>query len=133
LKDDLNKKELKIDIDLREQKPCEFKNSEIDTLSVGDYSIQGLGNCIAIERKTIADLIACLSTGRERFEKELNRGKALDYFALVIEASLCDLVNGNYRSQMAPKSTIQSLLGFSMRYRLPIFFCENRGYAQRIT
>mgnify|MGYP001051472481 CR=1 FL=1 len=88
---------------------------------------------MSIERKSIDDLIGCLTTGRERFERELFKGKALDYFALVIEASLSDLINGRYRSQMNPKSAIQSLLAFSIRYKLLMWFCENRKYGARVT
>jgi len=125
---------MKILIDTREQLPYAFETpSGTGTIPVGDYSIFGLENRIAIERKEVNDLIGCLTTGRERFEKELRQGKALDYFALVIEGSLSDLAEGNYRSQMNPKSAIQSLLAFSVRYRLPIFFCENRAYGQRVT
>ena len=100
---------------------------------MGDYSICGLENHISIERKTLDDLIGCLTQDRDRFERELYRARALDYFALVIEASLSDLASGKYRSQMNPKSAIQSLLAFSVRYRLPVFFCESRQYAQRVT
>ena len=127
------KDSIRIIIDSREQKPYEFENSEVGTLSIGDYSICGLENHVAIERKELNDLIGCLTNGRERFEKELFKGKALDYFALVIEASLLDLVNGHYRSKMGAKSAVQSLIAFSVRYKLPIFFCENREYGQRIT
>ena len=125
---------LTIKIDSREQKPYEFENpSEVGTLSCGDYSIMGLENHVAVERKELNDLIGCLTAGRERFERELYKARALDYFALVIEASLSDLVNGNYRSEMNPKSAIQSLLAFSIRYRLPVWFAESREYGQRIT
>ena len=125
---------MKILIDSREQLPYQFQaDSEVGALPVGDYSICGLENHIAIERKEINDLIGCLTTGRDRFERELHRGRALDYFALVIEGSLSDLSNGNYRSKMLPKSAIQSLLAFSIRYRLPVWFCENRTYGQRVT
>ena len=124
---------MRIKIDSREQKPYEFENSEVGTLTIGDYSICGLEDCIAIERKELNDLISSLTTGRDRFKKELTKGKALDYFALVIEARLSDLTNGHFRSQMNPKSAVQSLLAFSVRYRLPIFFCESREYAQRVT
>ena len=115
-----------IKIDTREQQPYTFKDSETGTLSVGDYSILGLEDCISIERKTLDDLISCLTSDRDRFERELYRGKSLDYFCLIIEASLQDIVNGNYRSQASPKSMIQSLLAFSIRYRLPVWFCESR-------
>lgn len=123
-----------IKIDTREQQPYKFENpSEVGTIPIGDYSIVGLENHIAIERKELNDLMGCLTTDRDRFERELLKGKALDYFALVIEASLSDLINGNYKSQMQSKAAIQSLLAFSIRYRLPIWFCESRKYAQRIT
>ena len=126
---------MKILIDTREQNPYRFETpSEVGTIPVGDYSIVGgFENSIAIERKELNDLIGCLTKGRERFERELFKSKSLDYFALVIEASLTDLINGDYRSRMNPKSAIQSLLAFSVRYRLPVFFAESREYGQRIT
>jgi ERCC4-type nuclease len=126
---------MRIIIDSREQRPYKFQTPAIKgTLDTGDYSIVGLEHLIAIERKTLDDLIGCLCTGRERFERELHRGEALDYFAMVVECSLSDLVNGSYRSKMTPKSAIQSLMAFSVRYnRLPVFFAENREYGARVT
>ncbi len=125
---------MNIIIDTREQLPYTFQTPAIKgTLATGDYSISGAEKLIAIERKTLDDLISCLCNGRERFEKELYRARALDYFAIVIEASLSDLANGNFRSQMTPRSAIQSLLTFSIRYRLPVFFVENRDFGARIT
>ncbi len=127
--------DFKIKIDSREQRPYQFNGipSEVGILRVGDYSILGLEDHISIERKSLSDLIGSLTTGRARFERELTRGMNLDYFALVIEGSLSDIARGNYRSQMQPKAAVQSLLAFSVRYRLPVFFCESRGYGQRIT
>ena len=125
---------MKIIIDSREQLPYKFESpSEVGTIPIGDYSICGLENHIAIERKELNDLIGCLTTSRDRFERALHKAQALDYFAMIIEASLSDLANGHYRSQMGPKSAVQSLLAFSVRYRMPIFFCENRKYGTRIT
>ena len=78
-----------IKIDSREQLPYRFDcPSEVGTVPTGDYSICGLENHVSIERKTIDDLVGCLSKGRDRFERELQRGKGLDYFALVCECSL---------------------------------------------
>jgi len=125
---------MRIIIDTREQLPYEFQTTSVKgTLSTGDYSIFGLEDFIAIERKTLDDLIGSLCTGRQRFERELQRGKSLDYFAVIIESTLTDIVNGSYRSQMTPKSAIQSLLAFSVRYRLPLFFVDSRNYGARIT
>lgn len=121
-------------IDTREQKPLTFGlPSERGTLPTGDYSLAGLEDSIAIERKSVNDLVGCLKgKERERFERELARGADMDYFALVIEADLADLASGNYRSRMTPKSVIQSLMAFSVRYRLPVFFCPGRAYAARV-
>ena len=123
-----------ISIDSREQLPYRFQTeSETATLKTGDYSLKGAAHLVAIERKTLDDLIGSLTTGRDRFERELHRGRALDYFALVVEASLSALARGSYVSAMKPKAAIQSLLAFSIRYNLPVFFVENRRFGARIT
>ena len=126
---------MQIVIDTREQRPYRFQTPAVSgTLPTGDYSLSGAEHLIAIERKSLPDLIACLcSNSRTRFEKELYRAKALDFFAIVIECSLSDIVNGSYRSKMTPKSAIQSLMTFSVRYKLSLFFVENRDYGARIT
>jgi len=121
-------------IDTREKAPLAFSlPNERGTLATGDYSVKGLEKFIAIERKSPDDLVGCLKgKARERFERELSRGRGLEYFALVIEADLNTLATGQYRSEMKPASVIQSLLAFSVRYNLPVFFCPNREYAARV-
>lgn len=127
-------KNLVIQIDSREQLPYLFNDYKtvVRNLFIGDY---GLLNCsdIAIERKSINDLIGSLTKGRERLEKELQRGSQIPYFALVVEAGLSDLANGKYKSRMLPKSAIQSLLSWSVKYGTHIFFCESRKYAEKVT
>jgi len=122
-------------IDTREQNPYTFSCPvEAGTLATGDYSIRGFEDRIAIERKSLDDLIGCLKgPNRERFERELQRSRALDYFSIVIEASLSDLGQGQYRSQMTPASAVQSVVALSVRYRVPVWFAESRRMGQRIT
>ena len=125
---------MRVVIDTREQRPYEFRSPSVaGALAVGDYSLAGLEHLIAVERKEVNDLVGCLGPGRERFERELYRGRSLDYFALVIEASLGDLVAGRYRSEMSSQSVVQSLLAFSVRYRLPVFFAGSREHGQLVT
>lgn len=125
---------MKIAIDTREQLPYHFTTPTVKAaLPTGDYSVAGLEHLVSIERKSLNDLIGCLCNGRTRFEKEPARGKALDYFAIVIECSLSDIAKGSYRSRMTPAAAIQSLMAFSVRYHLPIFFVEPRSYGARIT
>ena len=112
---------------------CFSLPSERGTLRTGDYSVKGFEDRIDIERKEINDLVQCLKTGNsERLERELTRGLGLEYFALVIKCNLAHLAEHDYRSMMTPRSVIQSLLTFSVRYWMPVFFCGSRRYAARI-
>lgn len=126
---------MKIVIDSREQKPDSFSGHETEVAGLpgGDYSIAGLESHVAVERKSIDDLIGCLCGDRSRFEKELFRGKCLDYFALVIEGSMEDITKGRYRSRMTPQSALQSIVAFSIRYSLPVWFAGDRQQGQYIT
>ncbi len=113
---------MKILIDKREQMPYFFRGfegviPEITLLHCGDYSLPGFEDKIAIERKALPDLIACLmGDNRIRFEKELARARHFEYFAVVIEASLADVSKGYYRSEMKPQAALQSILTFGIRY-----------------
>jgi ERCC4-type nuclease len=63
-------------IDSREQQPLVFTRlrSVVGTLTSGDYSVLGLQELFAVERKTVADLVACcVGENRQRFERELHR------------------------------------------------------------
>ena len=127
---------MKILVDSREQRPFNFEHERYDvqiqpgTLTVGDYSLAGLQDKVAVERKSLPDLLGCLGRERERFERELQRGAALDAFAVVVEGSWSDLANGNFRSQFNPHAACQSVLAFMSRYRLPVLFAGSRPAAE---
>ena len=59
--------------------------TRVNALRTGDYSLEGYQDQIAIERKSIDDLVVCLGKERDRFE----------YFAVVVEGSFADLATGN--------------------------------------
>ena len=99
---------MRILIDSREQVPFTFEHEryagtsvEAGPLDTGDYSLAGLADRVAVERKSLPDLVACLSQGRERFERELQRAAALDAFAVVVEASWADLAGGRAGAEYA--------------------------------
>ncbi|HVY62329.1 MAG TPA: hypothetical protein VHF22_11785, partial [Planctomycetota bacterium] len=87
-------------IDTREQAPLSFGSwpTVVAGMKTGDYSIQGFEDQIAIERKSLSDLFGCIGRDRDRFERELLRLWALDYAAIVIEATLADVLEGAPRS-----------------------------------
>lgn len=127
-------------VDSREQLPFPFTGPRYEgvtttsgTLNIGDYSLAGLESQVAVERKSLADLVGCLTTGRDRFERELLRSAGLDAFAVIIESGWADLAGGNYRSKLNPHSACQSVLAFSCRYRVPFLFCGSRTAAEYAT
>ena len=126
--------------DVREKQPFPFAERlyecvivEVGTLAVGDYSLAGLTDRAAVERKSLPDLVQCLGRERDRFERELQRGRALDAFAVVVEASWADLAAGNYRSQLRPHAACQSVAAFMCRYRVPFLFAGSRAAAEYVT
>jgi ERCC4-type nuclease len=130
---------MKIVVDSREQAPFVFRHEqyagtviEAGTLDTGDYSLAGLTDRVAVERKSLADLVACLGRERERFERELQRAAALEAFAVVVESSWGDLASGKYRSRMNAHAACQSVLAFSCRYRLPFPFAGSRAGAEYV-
>ncbi|ABK18183.1 ERCC4 domain-containing protein [Syntrophobacter fumaroxidans] len=124
-------------IDSREQIPYDFATYDVETergtLHTGDYSLAGFEDRVAIERKSLDDLIGCLCHDRERFEKELCRAKALDFFSVVIEGALSDILDGRFRSRMTVNAAVESIAAFSTRYRTPFLFCGSRAGGERMT
>lgn len=123
-------------IDSREQMPYSFSGYPCKTkkagLKTGDYSIEGYESVICIERKSKEDLYSSLGKGRSRFEKEFRRMKDYQYKALVIESSLKDTLTAPARSQMNPNSVYASLLSWSIRYNVCIFFADSRTLAENL-
>lgn len=101
-------------VDSREQLPLDLKPlaSEIGTLATGDYSVKHLEHVIAIERKSLGDLLSCIGTSRERFDREVQRLLAYPVRALVVESTWGEIESGAYRSKVTPSAAIGSLLGW---------------------
>ena len=132
----LKPEQITIIVDTREQTPLDFKikdiqiPTEIATLRTGDYSCKGLEHKIAIERKSLPDLLGCIGNGRERFEHELQRMKAYETRALVIESSWREIEFGQYkRSKLHPNSVLGSLISWQERYSIPIMMVDNHARA----
>jgi DNA excision repair protein ERCC-4 len=103
-------------------------------LSVGDYSILGLESLIAIERKSLPDLINSCTNDRTRFESELKRSRHLHKFYVICECSASDLLVESFgrMSRANPKSVWATAMAWSSRYA-PFLFAENQKIAARWT
>tara|TARA_Y100000310_G_C20179146_1_gene577302 strand:- start:96 stop:536 length:441 start_codon:yes stop_codon:yes gene_type:complete len=113
-------------VDTREQKPYtnHFKKLkhkyEVKKLNIGDYSIKGYEHKFAIERKEKNDFISSITRGRNRFRRELEKARDYDFFAVVVECDLFDIINGNYQSNAHPSSILSTLFMWQVRYSIPI-------------
>jgi ERCC4-type nuclease len=126
---------MRIIADTREQRVFTFAKYEAEveraTLPTADYSLPGFEDRVGIERKELGDLIGCLmGANRERFEKELRRLSSYELKAVVVEASMRDVADGLYRSEMKPHAVLQSVLAFQVRYGVPFLFCGDRAGAE---
>ena len=105
-------------------------------LKTGDYSIEGMENGIAIERKSLADLFGTLGQHRDRFCAEVERLAELDFAAIVIESDLREAwrpreFRPGWRSRLAPRSVEGTVLSWSIRYpSVHWWFCGSRRMAE---
>lgn len=84
--------------DTREQRPFDFTpfpmwigGVETRGLPTGDYSIAGMENILALERKSLADIIGSVTQGRARFLNMCERLAEFRHKAILIEASYQDI------------------------------------------
>lgn len=124
-------------VDSREQKPLRFRSlrSERATLKSGDYSVRGPGfdlrDTVLIERKSVADLVSSLGTGRARFEREMERLARVRWRYLVIEGEWRELAAGTRFSGLTPKQIVSPMLAWQMKYDLHVIAMPDRAWAAR--
>jgi ERCC4-type nuclease len=119
-------------IDSREQRPLVLKLSadgeelktERGSLYTADYSLKGLEKHVAIERKSLPDLLMCVGRERERFEKEIDRLLGVPVRGIVVESSWEEIEAGRYRSRVKPTAAIGSMMGWIAR-GIPITMAGN--------
>lgn len=95
---------LHIAIDTREQQPWHFPPEQAKvtrrTLETGDYALvlenDVLDYGFAVERKSLDDLVGSLSSGADRFARELDRMVGWHCPVVVVEGSDADIVRHNY-------------------------------------
>jgi len=105
-------------IDSREQLPLCLSplRTEVGTLQTGDYAV---ANCdeIRIERKSLADLVACVGGERIRFSREVERLLAFRVRILLVESTWEQIESHEpafpqWRGKVSRESVIGSLLGW---------------------
>jgi hypothetical protein len=93
---------------------------ERGTLETGDLALAVLPEAGVIERKTSCDLANCIGKGRERFERELRRGRYVGRMVVVIEGTLTDVVVA--ARGIHHNAVVGTLAAWTRRY-CPFVFC----------
>ena len=112
-------------VDSREQDPLPIRRLPTvrGGLQSGDYSVAGLEDLFAVERKTVADLVGCCcGDSRERFERELHRLRGFRFTRLLVVGTVDQITQHTYRSQVKPASVLNSLAAWEVRYSIPVVF-----------
>ncbi len=126
--------ELEIVVDVHERYPYRFSGQQARTvkrgLSCGDYAVSAGGKLIAsVERKSLADLVSSLLTGRLRFA--LGELAALPRAAVVVEDRYSQIFA---LDRVRPALVADGLAELQVRWpSIPIVFCENRKLAEEWT
>lgn len=147
-------KAMKIIVDTREQKNNDlllsFSTMGIGyiekALSFGDYSYMVVANgenglphdismakSLAIERKASLDeMSGNFTVGRERFEREMIRGVDSQLYLLIENASISDIYEHRYKSQMTEKSFMATLLTWRQRYGFQVEFVSKSLFTRHV-
>ena len=120
-------------IDTREQEAYSFDPrlaaTERRALPAGDYSVAGLENTVAVERKSLDDFVSTVIHNRARFRKELRKLAEYRAACVVVEAGLLEVLMHRYRGDAHPNAVLGSALGIIFDFGIPVFFCSSRQAA----
>ncbi len=125
---------LEILVDSHERYPWKFTGQQAVTrrqaLSAGDYAVTHDGQVVAsVERKTLADLVSTLTTGKLRYL--LAALAELPRAALVVEDRYSAIFKLTYTRPMV---VAEGLAEAQVRFPdVPVVFCETRQLAQEWT
>lgn len=121
-------------VDTREQQPFPLYMNHPNwvggeqrvALKTGDYSIEGMENLICLERKSLADLVACTVTYRRRFLASCERLARFPWKAILVEATLEDIKGGfglfDIPSKVHPNAVCGTLDAIEAKFGIPIIY-----------
>ena len=108
---------------------CLVTRSKLD---FGDYAPTGYEALFSIERKALADLVACCTWERPRFLRELEALALFDFACIIAEASLEDIAKHNYRARVHPSAVVGSVVAFHVDFGVPTIWAGSPAAAARI-
>jgi len=131
---------MKILRDTREQNLLIFPGIEVidKKLDFADYGcelVDGSVVPIVFERKGISDLYGTMSSGYERFKREIERCKEAKFsMIIIIEGTLTKVSKGIKHSKRNPESLLSQIFSIFVKYRIiPVFAKDPTEAAKFIT
>lgn len=111
-------------VDTREQTPLDLPGLKVVVrgLTSGDYSFVGGEHLFTVERKSLDDLVGCVTRERERFERELVRLRGYRFRRLLIVGTEEEVASGSYTSACRPAAVFSSLSAWEARFDIPVVF-----------
>lgn len=88
-------------------------------LETGDFAVAALPQGTLVERKSVSDFLACIGRERERFERELKRGRYAGRLLVIVEGTLQDVLAASRGISRA--SILGTTAAWASRYA-PIIF-----------
>lgn len=135
--------EFTIIIDTREQKPWSFEhhakaNHKLDT---GDYSIEGLENIVAIERKrNVAEFANNIT--EKRFVDVVERLSKIPYSFILFEFNMDQVMSYPIGSdipkrlwdkiRISPSFLLKHIVDLQVNHNIKIVFCGNSENAEKV-
>lgn len=129
-------------IDTREQLPLPLfqrhpnwiAGERIVGLPTADYSVEGMEEFLALERKSLIDLLGCISAHRVRFLAVCARLATFRWKAILVEASYEDIKSGwpdlEVPTEIHPNAVVGALDAIEAKFGIPIIYTStNRDLA----
>lgn len=139
----INNDDFTIIIDTREQQPWAFEEYAIANkkLDAGDYSIEGLQDIFAIERKKSINEVAN-NIVEPRFKDAIARLAQLKYSFLLLEFGMTEVLSYPVGSNLpkrlwdkvkiTPAFIMKNVLDWQLKHNIKVIFCNNSSNAEKV-
>jgi ERCC4-type nuclease len=129
-------------VDTRERQPLPLMERHANwiagerrtALGTGDYSIEGMEHLLALERKSLADVVNCTVVHRRRFLAACHRLAEFTWKAILVEATFEDIKSGfpqlERDSGVHPNAVTGTLDAIEAKFGIPVIYTStNRTLA----